>query len=93
MSFDLFSSIDYFFTKFSFISILVWVVRFIIILKIIYLKKLSILVFSKTLFIYFILNNISKLLLKYKNLSLGLSSLFNFMLLRKLTGLFPYVFG
>lgn len=93
MSFDLFSRIDFYLSKFSFFSVFVWVFRIILVLNLVFLKTNS--------FIYrviveideFLFLNLPKSLDAFIYLKWSLITLFELILLRKLAGLFPYVFG
>lgn len=94
MSLDLFSSIDFFFSKFSFFVFFRFIIRIRLFLIFFFKKKnfSNLNSFSKKI------NKLLKQKFSYKlNFNFGkilvLLRLFYFILLRKLAGLFPFVFG
>jgi len=93
MSFDLFSKIDFSFSKFSFLGGLVWFCSLILIFKLVFFNRKSFLYSTITEIDSLIHKNFSKILSSYLKLTWSLITLFELILLRNLTGLFPYVFG
>lgn len=93
MSFDLFSKIDFSLSNFTFLTIFVWIFSLIIIFKLFYFKNYSFFFVLNKIFSFLIYRKTNSKLKKYINISLKFSSLFKLILLRKLAGLFPYIFG
>lgn len=94
MSLDLFSSVDFFFRKFSFLRIFSFFFRLSGLIVFFFLKKVFsriksfLSVLNKTLFQKF-----SRVLKKKLGRTLILLTIFYFIFIRNLTGLFPYTFG
>lgn len=93
MSFDLFSRIDFSFSKLSFLKILIWIFRLIILINLVFFNSKSFLYRTIVVIDDVIFSKFSKKISYFVKLNWSLITLFEIILLRKLTGLFPYVFG